>query len=661
MMADNNDYKENESLKGKSNKSVAKDNIEYQKNLEGSEKKVSLKKKLYVLLTSFKVKFQLVSLVFIYTPIILTMMFFGGDKINELLYLDILQDFDSIFLTYSQWVYFSFIPEFLYPLITGDIYLDSVIKFYMSYGASPSVAPLIYLWHSLIFYIVTAWIIAILVTFNIRKKPKYYIMIWMPPMTLGEVWEYIFKKALQKSNQSLRTDYKLQKYAKRLTNVKYFKKAVESGVGVLPWNKYTNKFTQYLPVFKFFFSRQDSIRANMLAGELNARWEDVKTKKQEVQTVDKFFDLLDSGFKFGATPRDDIKRSITTTLPYSFINIKGEFFHNKEDIFNKENERLLKRNTFILLMCTLIVKNQILPPLLRFLNKNYGVKFNSSEKMFMSNARKIFTIYKRTNSKFDKFKNYDLPISLQYDYPFNEIDSSGIEVNNKKPISESIAGLNDLQLAVSGYVNEINSLLPKLDDFELKQPAFNSIFINNVDRIQGLISNYILKRCFLDSSLLATIEKKKEDMYKESNDQSIKDISSKDLLRVTVSNNVTKYIMEPLVGRMPLMPDAPLCRMYRDGVFLEINAPSIKINKKTNRLILQQMNLSAYSLFKNQLNTLSLGQINYTIDRVYKELEVDKTPNTTLDAIISSHKIYYTFNNFIAYLEEKENQLKDLQ
>jgi len=619
----------------------------YQEGFEKAKSKVDLTEKIYIYLTSFRVKAHAMMFVILYFPMLMTLALFAGDSLQDIMYFntDDVLDMPTIIFNYTNIIFFSWIPSLLFTLMESN-YTNWILGFFSNLvPINALTAPMIYLWVNAIVSWVMLWTIALLWTLNVNVKPKFWSTIVMSPRTLGEKWEYIFSKSVQKMQQSLRDDRSIEKGAKLLTNLKFFLKEVDAGVttGWFKSAKYKNDFTQFLPVYKLFFNRQDSIRANMLAGRLNKRWEEIKYKKQELQTEAKFFSLIESGYKFGKTPRDDVKMDIVNNIPYFFVSNSGSIFQEKKEIFLPENRNILKRNLYVLLIVTIVLKNQILPPILRFIKKKYNIDYNRNEMIFLSNSRRIFREYRKNGLEvFDKFHNYDLPISLQYDYPYNVLEKKLID--SSKEVSESINEFGKTQLAVYGYVNEINSLLPKLEDFDLPQPAFNAIFIKNLNNISEALQRYIIKRLSIDPVFVAAAMIEKDSKFLE---EKIKD-------------SIAECILNPLVIRMPLLKDPDLQQIYEESRLSETISKKIKINETTNNLILQQMNLTSYSVFKNELNNLSLGQVNYTIDHLYKKLGLNSSIHTTLESIFDKYKVSYTLKSIDKFLNIKEKELISL-
>jgi len=357
-MADNK--KENQFSKGNTetnyNKEAedAQDRQEYQKAIEGADTKLPLHERISVLASSFKLKMHAGLTVYFYFPVILLGILFFAREINDLFWINIgEQAVMSFMFVYTQIFFFSWLPEFIFSTPEDPYAYVSMVLTFLGVGTASDTVFLIptayMLFHS-VSSLIVMWILTI--AFNKRVLDR--------PSTLGEKWEYIFRKSLEKSLQTQQSISRVQKHTAAIKDVKPFVNEVKKKVTF--GDKYLLTFSYYLPVYKFFFSRQDSIRANMLAGSLNQRWENHKKLKQEVESQEKFINMLTIGYLYGDTPRDDVKRSITSSLPYKFSSIKGEAFNDIEGIFKPENKPLLKRNIFILLSITVLLKNQILPP-----------------------------------------------------------------------------------------------------------------------------------------------------------------------------------------------------------------------------------------------------------------------------------------------------------
>jgi hypothetical protein len=460
------------------------------------------------------------------------------------------------------------------------------------------------------------------------------------PDTYGEKWRKIFEKALGKTLQSQGKGRDLRKNVAKMNKIKPFIEEVKNKSKGK--DKYFKMFSNFLPVYKFFFNKQDSIRANQLAGTLNQRWEKKKNDKQSIGNEDKFFNLIDSGYKYGETPRDDVKRDIVDNLKYLFISDKNKIFHKKIDIFKEGNLKNKKRNVFVLLCSTTLLKNQILVPLYRYLEKEHGIVYNRSQKQFISGSRKIYEEYIKETIVFNNYKLYDFPLSIQYDYPFQIENKKRVDLSY--PISVSINKFNKTQQAILGYINEIDSLLPKASEFGKTNSAFNDIFIKNINLIKEDISKYILERISYDKEIVKSVRGKEAGL---------------------ILAKVRKVVSEEVMGKLVLVAhigaEDEEVEVFKSGDFKNIPVSKIKINKGTNRILLQQMSLTSYSLLKNELSTINLGYINYIIDFIYNELEVKREIKSTLDHIMWEYKMYDSFNSINMFLIEKSRELEKLK
>ncbi len=627
------DTKSNRSQQGEED---ALNALDYQKSVEEQAAKLPLYERIIILSKSFKLYFYLIMFFLIYAPILITVLVYLLNSDSFILYGMSLEFAASFQMMYTKVLFFAWLPELLTMFAENpDIYFETIVAWIVEpmLGYQPGYEELylmstVYMWLHQITSMAIIWIISLILNKNFLSKPK----------TLGEKWESIFDKQYALSNQS-QTDKtaRIQSATKKLRDLKPFLEDVKKGVGGS--KKYVNTFVHFLPVYRFFFNIQDSIRANMLAGRLNARWEEMKKKKQEIQNEEKFLDLIDSGYGYGDTPRDEVKRDIVNNIKYRFETPAVKIFHSKKEIFLKGNIPTLKRNMFILLSTTVILKNQILPPLLRFLAKKYGIIYNRSEKSYISNARKIYTEYAKTKEYFSEYHQYEMLISLQYDYPFYGEKEYDLSLYVSKNINE----FNKMQMAIIGYMNEINSLLPKVENFHEPQPAFVAIFVKNIYFINLQVASYLAHRLSYDPAVRDTIKR------------------TPDKLKAKCLAVSRDLITGSFVKRMALQEDPPLIKIYNNGAYADGDTDAIKINIKNNNLVLGVMNLSSYGALRNSINTMDLGQINYIMDQVYVELDIDRSIKSTLDGIMDKHKVYESFDSIISFLEEKEKQLMDLQ
>jgi hypothetical protein len=608
----------------------AQDRQEYQKAIEGKDTKLPLSERLEVLASSFKLKMHAGLAVYFYFPVLMLGFLFFAREINDLLWIDVgEQSVRSFMFTYTQIFFFSWIPEFIFSTPEDPYAYVSTILTFLGVGQTPDMVFLIptayMLFHS-IASIIIMWMLVAVFDRSFLDRPS----------TLGEKWEYIFRKSLEKSLQTQQSISRVQKHTAAIKDVKPFVNEVKKKVTF--GDKYLLTFSYYLPVYKFFFSRQDSIRANMLAGTLNKRWENHKKLKQEVESQEKFINMLTIGYLYGDTPRDAVKRSITSSLPYKFSSIKGEAFNDIEGIFKPENKPLLKRNIFILLSITVLLKNQILPPLYRYLKKHHGIVYNRTQRQFISNGRKIYEEYASTLKYFNSYEEYQLPLSLQYDYPFTD---PMMDLSHKLALNINL--FNNTQQSVVGYINEIDSLLPGTEDFDLPQPAFNKVFTINLKRIEDRLVEYVVQRCEIDPNI-SQINFKEPGILEAKSRKVIKDV-----------------IIGALVREIDLLAEPPHLKVFKHGAFVEIETPAIKINNATSNIILQQMNLTSYGLFKNELGTLNLGIINYTIDQIYASLNITNRVQSSIDTIMNEFKVYPSFDSINAFLITKQRELENLK
>lgn len=610
--------------------------LDYQKALEEQKAKLPFHERAIILLKSFKLYLHSTMFFLIYFPLLLTVSSYLLNQPEFILYSLDLESVVNFQIMYAKVLFFAWVPE-LFTIFSENpnFYFELLISYFVEpfLGYQPGYEEMhimssVYMWFHQMASMFIMWLI-------VMSKNPYFLT---KPKTLGERWEKRFDKQYARANQS-QTDKtgKIQKATKKLRDLKPFLAEVKKGVGGR--KKYVNTFVHFLPVYRFFFNIQDSIRANMLAGQLNQRWEDMKREKQEIQNLEKFLDLINSGYGYGDTPRDDVKRSIVNDMKYEFKGPGGKVFHDKKEIFAKGNEKTLKRNAFILLSTTVILKNQILPPLLRFLESKYGIKYNRSEKSFISNARKVYSEYAKTKEYFSEYRQYDFLISLQYDYPFYGKD----EYDLSTYVSRNINAFNKMQQAITGYMNEIDSLLPKAENFHEPQPAFVAIFVKNIYLINVTIANYLAQRLSYDPALRNTIKKTPDKVKAKC---------------LAISRDL---ITGSFVKRMALQEDPPLIKIYEEGEYVNGDTDAIKINIKNNNLVLGVMNLSSYSSLKNAISTMGLGEINYVMDQVYTELDIDRSMQSTLDGIMGKHDVYESFDSMISFLEEKELILKGLE
>ena len=162
-----------------------------------------------------------------------------------------------------------------------------------------------------------------------------------------------------------------------------------------------------------------------------------------------------------------------------------------------------------------------------------------------------------------------------------------------------------MKMEIIFYMNEINCLLPKEENFYEPQPVFADIFVKNIYLINIRVAKYIARILSYDPAAMDTIKRTPEK------------------IKATCLAVSRDFLTGSFVKRMALQEDPPLIKIYADGEYVNGNTDAIKINIKNNNLLLSVMNLSSYAALKNAINTLDLGQLNYIMDQVYTELDID--------------------------------------
>lgn len=629
---------------------------QYQERIEGGHKLSSLSKA-KITADSFKSYKAPVLFVFFILPLILAFLnivsshaYFQGITPSHLL--------QNIASTYADFVLLGFIPEYIFNTVyfvmgAESTYADfwfGVIGKLVAIDAA-----------SKIWIVETAYVLFHIVFAYATYHLIFYAMFgsgfWKQPLTPGEKLKATYQSNLAKSKQSLNSDEYIQTAQKKKEDVKKFIKATNESMPIsvkiknklssmIPFVKkdqegYKFRFINYSPVFKHFFTQFDSIRANTLAGELNQRWEQHKKNKQTIDSDEKMLSLLNAGYKYGESERDEVKLDIVKKLPYTFKNDKGEVFNDPKQIFSPGNSvASQKRNMLILLSATSIFKNQILTPIYKHLEANHDIKFNQVERRFISNGRKVFeSIDYGQNERFDSYTVYPLPLSLQYDYPFAHGKDISID------IAKSLNDYVSMQQAIIGYVNEIDALLPpyKKEDpaiYQSKLVPFSKLFLQNIERVEDVIFDYLYDRIKYNPAS----SEKSDDVLSSKIRQVIKQDCIGRLVNIATSNN-------------------PKISVFRSREYQELSIAKLKfkeggnIHVKTN----EPINLSAYSLFKNQMVTLGLPQLNHMIDRVYQETNISESLRTSLDQIMGEYDVYASFTHIDKFLFEQSKKLEELR
>ena len=560
---------------------------------------------------------------------------------------------------YAQWPLLAIIPEFVYEQLA---YLHggpaSYSSFWMSVANSiVTVDSVKWIWvvdsvHALV-HTILAYPLYFIVFYVLSKMTK--MDLWGQPMTQGERALAGYQKSLGKSNQTLKSDSDNKKANKKKKDVSSFITKVNddtpSLVKIKSWlskkvpyvdgsAEYTYKFTNYSPVFKHFFAQRDSIRANQLASEMNARWEDKKRSNQQINSDEKMFSLLESGYEFGETDRDEIKTYIVQNIPYGFTDDKGVIFHNPREIFSRgDTIGTVQRNVFVLLSSTVILKNQILSPIYKYLSSAHNINFNRVEKIFISNGRKIYeAIDFGKNERFDSYTLYPIPLSLQYDYPY----IADKDINKK--VSQSLNDYVTTQQAIIGCINEMDALLPSykasMDPviYRNKVDDFQKIFMKNVKEIEDIIFMYVSERIFYNPG----VSSKEKSVLSSKIYQAIQ----KGVIdRVVSIGHSSENKISVFENREYQLTSIDKMQFSSDGF---LNLPDGYIN------------LSSYSLFKNGLSTLGLPQLNHVIDRVYEESNVKAKLESSIGFIMDEYRVYSSFTLISAFLFEQSKKLEKM-
>ncbi len=605
---------------------------EYQERIDGGHD-ITTANKATVLLKSFKVKLKIILFLLFVVPIILSiaLITFAMLAPQSSLSLPILNIVDF----YSKTIFLGFIPEYLFGFIGPNYYTELLqkIPFSPSLDAPFVLKMVFYMWANLFISLVFSWVIYFIYSNLITREPL------SSTDALGERWRKKYEKALAATNQSQGSSETLQKSIQALGDIGPFIKEVARTT-----NTYKEKFAAFYPVYKFFFNKQNSLAANKLAGLLNPRWEDIKNSKQNIKIDAKLFDLIDSGYEYGDTARFAIKKDIVKNIRYAFKNNKGELFHKKEELFLKKNSKFLKRNLLALLCVTSILKNQLLPPIYVYLKTKYKVEFNRSERKFISNFRKIYSEYTKHSKNFNNYKVYLVPISLQYDYP--HLPTRDLS----HPISVSINKMDKMLLALTGFANEIDSLLPPTENFNDIHPAFNNIFTVNIGKINQVVCEYLLDRLSYDPNVKKYAKQKENGL-----------IYSK--IEAVVQKELLDFFFQVVDLTDPNQAPEEKMLLFKDGMVKQAIVPKIKLTpiRGKNTPVLQQMSIRSYSMFKNEISIISIGYINYLMDTIYSQLGFAREIKPILTHIITKYDIYTSMDSVSLYLHEKKLELERLR
>lgn len=151
--------------------------------------------------------------------------------------------------------------------------------------------------------------------------------------------------------------------------------------------------------------------------------------------------------------------------------------------------------------------------------------------------------------------------------------------------------------SIDRYINEIDLWLPDTEDFDLPQSEFIALFSSNIIRIENRLASYVINQCQPDLRDIINFD-----------DQHFKAV---------VRNSVKNIVITPLVQTMDLLAEPKNIKVLKENEWLELYTPAIKINNATGNLILQQMNLYSYKVFKNELFNIDLNTIDHITSRIY--------------------------------------------
>lgn len=152
-------------------------------------------------------------------------------------------------------------------------------------------------------------------------------------------------------------------------------------------------------------------------------------------------------------------------------------------------------------------------------------------------------------------------------------------------------------------IDEIDKELPKLEDFDLPQPNFNTMFTTNLFKIEGVITDFSLIK-LENTELIHT-------QYRERNKRRIQEL-------------VIQIFIEPLARQIDLLEVPKNIKVLRENEWVEIYTPALKINNATGNIILQQTPLDSYKVFREELNYIDINKINLLFNQLL--LEISKYP-----------------------------------
>ena len=578
----------------------------------------------------------------------------------------------NIVQLYTQTVLLGFIPQFFYFIVSSvsgvgtsypDFWINLVQTNFVSGESSILIAISIYaLTHILISWFV--WMITARVFFGAS--------LWSDPLTIGEKHKNKLEKSDGTSKQSSSSASDISKAKSKRHDVKTLIAEVED---TKPKNLATKIITairsifgkrsthtmyaryklNFLEPYRWFFNHFDSVRANMLASKTQKRWEKIKEAKQKVNSDDKFFLALYSGYqKMGNDPVSNIKASIIEDMPFTFKTSKGKIFNNPKEIFAKSGDKkTLKRNLFVLLSATQLLKNQMLVPTFKFLKEKHGIEFNKSEKRFITYGRQIFTSVDFGKlERFDNYTTYKLPRSLQYDYPYFEDQDLTYQV------AKSINDFDTMQRVVAGNVREFHALLPKYnpnEDFSLYQRQLDDFtfrFVKNLENIRQSIHDYILSRMLINPTL-------------KDYDKAVLSTHIKNIIEQDVINTVVQFGGTP---SFDLEDEDSNMSMFEDREYRKIPVKKLMFNEASPDGIPQMIlpaespiDLSSYSAFRRPMEALSLPRVNYMIDRIYERANHSTKIRSIIDVCMTDFELYESFGNISAFLHIKEKELIQLK
>jgi hypothetical protein len=470
-------------------KNDLKNEEEYYSSINKVEDKVSMKKKLEIILSSFKYIFITYISVFYIIPLVLPfvlylsignedngILMFIASIFNDLFYIDIGMDsLTRLLISINYWYLLIFNFGWIFEIIgygtdkqTLFLY-EEFLKLELEQTLSYSISILII---NIIYVLITFSLFIYIGKKGLTKEE------WKGHTNDFEALSDKYQEAYKKSNVG--TDKEAKEGG--LSNLKSQKKIVR---GLL--KKYTEVekinyreiMYNFEKIYKISFSNNDSVMANAITKVTNQQWLDIVDESATIKNNKELFEYIFTySFK-----KEHLEVIEELELEYGYKDEKYLKLMNDKTI----NNNIKKIYTFKNLMVMSIFKNYPINSIFVYLEKQ-DILFDLKEKLILSNADKIIT-NELNNIKTNKNRIVDL--SYKIIFPM---------INNEERLSEMIDKYTEFgesnETEIKKMMNEINE-----EDAEDENTPFNKNFKIYIKNYLRLLT-YMIKETFEEMDIV---------------------------------------------------------------------------------------------------------------------------------------------------------------